>query len=378
MPPAARRRSRCSPRSATSRAARRISRRFAPPSTPLPRKDFIVDPYQVAEARAWGAMRSCSSSRRSTTRRYATCMPPLDLGLDVLVEAHTAEEVDRAAAVGATLIGINNRDLRTFVTTLETAERLHSRLPAGAVGVAESGIESAARRTCARPATTCPGRRVAHAPARSRRRARRCSARCGMIRENLRRHRIADALHAARAAPTRSGSTSTSAARATCRWTPRQRSAALPAEVCKVGVFVDASRDEIAAIADRVGLDAIQFHGAEARALCEGWRRKRSRPWRGWAAGARRGRRLSGGLPACRRVRRRPAGGTGQRVPLEWLAGVPSERLILAGGLTPDTVADVVRLAHPAAVDVASGVESAPGIKDPEKVTRFIANARTA
>ena len=67
-----------------------------------------------------------------------------ELELDVLVEAHTAEEVDRAVAVGATLIGVNNRDLRTFVTTLETAERLRARIPAGAVAVAESGIETAA------------------------------------------------------------------------------------------------------------------------------------------------------------------------------------------------------------------------------------------
>ena len=192
--------------------------------------------------------------------------------------------------------------------------------------------------------------------------------------------RIADALHAARAGADAVGlnfyerspryvSVETAAAIA----------AALPAEVCKVGVFVDASRDEIAAIADRVGLDAIQFHGAEARALCEGWRRKTIKAVRvdGPQALAAAADYPVDFLLADAFVADQP-GGTGQRVPLEWLAGVPSERLILAGGLTPDTVADAVRLAHPAAVDVASGVESAPGIKDPEKVTRFIANARTA
>jgi len=112
---------------------------------PLLRKDFIVDPYQVAEARAWGAdaiLLIVAALDDAALRDLHAAA--LDLGLDVLVEAHTAEEVDRASAAGATLIGINNRDLRTFVTTLETAERLRSRLPAGAVGVAESGIESAA------------------------------------------------------------------------------------------------------------------------------------------------------------------------------------------------------------------------------------------
>lgn len=114
-------------------------------AVPLLRKDFIVDPYQVAEARAWGAdailLIAAALDDGPLRELHATAT---DLGLDVLVEAHTADEVDRAVAAGATLIGINNRDLRTFVTTLETAERLRERIPPGAVAVAESGIETAA------------------------------------------------------------------------------------------------------------------------------------------------------------------------------------------------------------------------------------------
>jgi indole-3-glycerol phosphate synthase len=112
---------------------------------PLLRKDFIVDPYQVAEARAWGAdaiLLIVAALDDAALR--ALHAAAVEQGLDVLVEAHTAEEVDRAVAAGATLIGINNRDLRTFVTTLETAERLFPRLPAGTLAVAESGIETAA------------------------------------------------------------------------------------------------------------------------------------------------------------------------------------------------------------------------------------------
>jgi indole-3-glycerol phosphate synthase len=66
----------------------------------------------------------------------------VESGLDVLVEAHTAAEVERAVAARATLIGINNRDLRTFVTTLETAEELGQLVPASALRIAESGIET--------------------------------------------------------------------------------------------------------------------------------------------------------------------------------------------------------------------------------------------
>ncbi len=155
--------------------------------------------------------------------------------------------------------------------------------------------------------------------------------------------------------------------------------AALPPRVCRVGVFVDAPRDEVQSIAARVGLDALQFHGSESAELCAGWDRKTIK-----AVRVRDGETLARAaayavdfILADAYVEGR-LGGTGQRVPPAWLAGVPAHRLILAGGLTPDNVAEAVRLVRPAAVDVASGVERLPGIKDPEKVGRFIANARVA
>jgi phosphoribosylanthranilate isomerase len=155
--------------------------------------------------------------------------------------------------------------------------------------------------------------------------------------------------------------------------------AALPRHVCRVGVFVDAPREQIAAIAAQVGLDALQFHGTESVALCSGWDRKTIKAVRVRDAAAL-------GAAAAYAVDfiladayvDGLAGGTGQRVPLDWLAGVPTTRLILAGGLTAETVAGAIRAVRPAAVDVASGVESAPGRKDREKVERFIANARVA
>lgn len=112
---------------------------------PLLRKDFIIDDYQLVEARAWGADAALlivgaldDAQLRDLHAAGRT------LGLDMLVEAHDEAEVDRAVAAGAELIGVNNRDLRTFVTTLATAERLRPRIPAGAIAVAESGIETAA------------------------------------------------------------------------------------------------------------------------------------------------------------------------------------------------------------------------------------------
>jgi len=155
--------------------------------------------------------------------------------------------------------------------------------------------------------------------------------------------------------------------------------AALPRGVWRVGVFVDMPRGQIEQIAGRVGLDAVQFHGAEPPAACDGWERKTikairvSGPDTAGAAAAY----DVDYLLADAHVAGQP-GGTGQRVPLDWLAGFARQRLILAGGLTPETVAEAVRAVRPAGVDVASGVESSPGVKDPEKVERFIANARMA
>jgi len=112
---------------------------------PLLRKDFIFDPYQLVEARAWGADAALLIVAMLDDAQLAELHAAgAGLGLDLLVEVHTADEVERAVAAGATLIGVNNRDLRTFVTALETAVRLRPLIPAGSVTVAESGINGAA------------------------------------------------------------------------------------------------------------------------------------------------------------------------------------------------------------------------------------------
>lgn len=156
-------------------------------------------------------------------------------------------------------------------------------------------------------------------------------------------------------------------------------SGALPLDVCRVGVFVDAPRAVIARTIAQVGLTAVQLHGREDAAFCRGWSCKtikavRVRDHASLAAAAEYpvdfilADAYVAGVP----------GGTGVRIPREWLVGIGRARLILAGGLTPDTVADAVREVRPAGVDVASGVERAPGVKDPEKMERFIANAHAA
>jgi indole-3-glycerol phosphate synthase len=113
-------------------------------SLPVIRKDFIVDPYQVFEARAWGAdcilliMDAAPDADLAKLESLAN-----SLGMDVLVESHDSGQLERALRLSTPLIGINNRDLRTFGIRLETTLELLDRVPPGRIVVTESGIATA-------------------------------------------------------------------------------------------------------------------------------------------------------------------------------------------------------------------------------------------
>ena len=156
---------------------------------------------------------------------------------------------------------------------------------------------------------------------------------------------------------------------------------ALPPFVTAVGLFVDADPAEVRAVVRATGLQLLQFHGDESPEYCAGFELPYIKAMR-----VRRGvdllqcsRRFQGArgllLDAFHEEHR---GGTGQ--PFDWSLIPPDLPLpiVLAGGLTPDTVEQAVRRVRPWGVDVSSGVERSKGVKDPAKVAAFIRGARNA
>lgn len=157
--------------------------------------------------------------------------------------------------------------------------------------------------------------------------------------------------------------------------------AALPPFVQLVALFMDADADRVRAVCEQLGPDMLQFHGAEEAAFCRGF----GRPYIKSVATA-----AGADLTAAERAYPDSAGllvdghgagemgGSGRDVRPEQIAGVTSLPLILAGGLRPANVAAAVAAFGPWAVDVSSGVESAPGIKAADQVAAFISEVRKA
>lgn len=169
----------------------------------------------------------------------------------------------------------------------------------------------------------------------------------------------------------------------------------LPAHITTVGVFVNEALDQVIRTYDQVGLDLIQLHGDEPpESLYALGERNVMQAFRSGRSGANDVELICTYLARCASIHRGPMailvdayqagqfGGTGVLADWHFVRGLrtrlPAIPLVLAGGLNPDNVADAILAARPSAVDVASGVERSPGIKDPAKVQAFVRHAHAA
>ena len=194
--------------------------------------------------------------------------------------------------------------------------------------------------------------------------------------------RVEDALLAARLGADAIGLVFTSRSkRQTTSARAREIVAALPPFVATVALFMDDNADRVRQVMDEVQPTLLQFHGSET----DDWCAQFGRPFLKAIA-------MGEGADALPRLREYPraaallldghgfgeAGGSGKAFDWSLLPRELTQPVILAGGLHADNVADAVRLLRPWAVDVASGVESSPGIKDPDKLAAFIRAVREA
>lgn len=378
---------------------------------PVLRKDFILDPLQVIESRAAGADAILLLVRTLTDRRLRDLLGACDdAGLTALVEAHDAEELARAVAAGAGLVGVNARDLSTFEVSLAAGTELVGDVPPDRLAVAESGISGRedVRRAARAGADAAlvgswlmlgdPAERVralTGVPKTGRGSSDAAGGwsggRAGVAVKICGCRTPEDALTAVEAGASYVGLVFAGSPRRVDTAGAGRIAAAVEGAARRVGVFVDAPVEQIRAVAAEVPLEVVQLHGTESPRACaelraaglEVWKAVRPRDAEelgfeverfepvvdavlveGFSAGA--------------------AGGTGARVPLEWLAREPGtggrrpRHLVLAGGLNPSNVGEAVRAVDPEIVDVSSGVERVPGEKDPGLIRRFVRGVRTA
>ena len=347
---------------------------------PILAKDFIVDPRQVAEARLHGADAVLVILAVLADEDAAAVMTAARrLGMDVLVETHTAEEVARAVRLGAEIIGINNRNLDTMKVDLATTERLAALVPAGTLVVAESGISS--RSDVERLAPFADAFLVGSSLMRA--------GDTGEAARTLAFGRVKvcgltdghDAAMAAEHGAAYAGVIMVPN-------TPRDVTLAQAETIAEaspiplVGVYRNEKPMQIAYGARALGLRAVQLHGEEDPLYIRALRNLLPEETEIWAA-----------VPVAREVPRPRlgadrtlfdsqvggrSGGTG--VAFDWsrLEGrADLDRSILAGGLKPSNARAAARVGA-FALDVGSGVEIAPGRKDAGRLYAFFEALRPA
>ena len=336
-------------------------------------KDFTLEPYQVFEARRFGADAVLLMMSVLDDAMYTACLAAArSIGVDALTEVHDAAELERALALGADIIGINNRNLKDLSIDLDTSRRLAPEVPKDKIVVIESGISShqeivSFRGTChsflvgsslmSRPDLDRACRDLVYGQVKV----------CGLT--------LPEDARAAFDAGARFGGLIF--AEKSPRYVTAERAATVreAAPLDWVGVFVNAAVNEVATLASALRLSAVQLHGDETPAYiaalrpalpegCEVWKSIPVGDETPNIDGTGADRVLFDTADKTLR------GGTGRRFDWSLVQGLPMARIILSGGLDPASAATADEIGA-LLLDVNSGVETAPGIKSPEKLRRF-------
>jgi indole-3-glycerol phosphate synthase/phosphoribosylanthranilate isomerase len=343
---------------------------------PILAKDFVIDPRPVPEARIHGADAVLAMmSVLDHDEAAAVIAEARRLGMDVLVETHDEDEVRRALGLGAEIVGINNRDLRTLKVDLATTERLSPLVPSKCVLVAESGIRDRAdvERLSAHADAFLVGSSLMRAenPAQAARELAFGRVKvCGLT--DARDLKLAAALGASYAGLVMVPNT------------PRALNERQADEIARegrergislVGVIRNEKEEQLAQTAHRLGLGVVQLHGQEDASYIKALKAMLPERCEIWASSA-----VDGDVPEPRMGADRTlfdtavggrSGGTGTA--FDWSRVEGRDELsggILAGGLKPAN-AGAAAAVGAFALDVSSGVELSPGRKDAAKLQAF-------
>jgi indole-3-glycerol phosphate synthase/phosphoribosylanthranilate isomerase len=341
-------------------------------------KDFVTEPYQVVEARVHGADAVLLMLSVLDDEAYRACAAAAErLRVDALTEVHDQAELERAIALGAKIVGINNRDLTSLEVDLTTTERLAPQVPADRVVVAESGVftHGDVRRLRPHADAFLVGTSLVLADDVDRAARELIAGRfkvCGLTRP-------ADAAAAWAAGATWGGVIfAPESPRCVTAEVAAQVQAGAP--LAWVGVFVNEEPDRVVERATSLGLSAVQLHGEEPPEQVASLRERLPHACEVWKAA-----RVAEGIPApaeaCLEAgadrllldafRPGQRGGTGERFDWALFAAHPQrERFVLSGGLAPENAAEADALGA-WALDVNSGVEDAPGLKSAERLAAF-------
>ncbi len=337
---------------------------------PLICKDFFIDAYQVKLARYFGGNAILLMLSVLDDQQYQELADVArSLNMDILTEVSNEEEVHRALALNADIIGINNRNLRDLSTDLATSYKLRTLIPADKLVISESGIYhhqqvKALSRICNGFLVGSSLMAQADLRAACRKLITGEHKYCGLTR-------VEDATAAHEAGATWGGLIFyPKSPRYIAPDDAKQLASSVPLQF--VGVFVNESPDKVAMIAQQLSLAAVQLHGNEDEAYIQTLKSQLPAGCEIWKALPVKDQQPVFNLSVDRYLldcwHKELPGGSGNQFDWSLLADLPLDtKVMLAGGLSPDNIADAV--AQPViGLDINSGVELSPGVKDKQRI----------